>query len=251
MRLKEPTPKKTPAGPHYVRDPITSGSHFVLRGDSRKLHFRKQFDLVLTSPPFFHPSRRDPRHGYTPSTRNVLEYSAYVAAVLARAAKTLGSNGFLCVLKTDLWFQGKHIPIAYPIVEECCRHNVNLISHWIWQRRAHFSPYSPAFTHILLLSPKSGRRPSVPDVIYQPNATLHFQEPQIFATLIRLLTEEGATILDPFVGTGAVVEAAENTGRLAVGIEISDTQFRLAQRRLQEVANVVFGELDDCQRSVK
>jgi DNA modification methylase len=44
----------------------------------------------------------------------------------------------------------------------------------------------------------------------------------------------GATILDPFMGSGSTGVAAVRTGRQFVGIEISPTHFDTACRRIEE-----------------
>jgi site-specific DNA-methyltransferase (adenine-specific) len=50
--------------------------------------------------------------------------------------------------------------------------------------------------------------------------------------LVRLLTAEGDTVFDPFMGTGTTLVAAARLGRHAVGTEREPTVFSLACAKL-------------------
>jgi len=50
--------------------------------------------------------------------------------------------------------------------------------------------------------------------------------------VIEIFTKKGETVLDPFVGTGATLLAAEATGRNAIGIEIVPDYVRETKKRL-------------------
>jgi DNA modification methylase len=49
--------------------------------------------------------------------------------------------------------------------------------------------------------------------------------PVLCEKIIRLFTDEGDTVLDPFTGSGAIIEAAEAAGRVGIGIEIDPDRF--------------------------
>lgn len=57
---------------------------------------------------------------------------------------------------------------------------------------------------------------------------------------IRLFTREGDLVLDPFMGSGTTLKAAQKLNRNAVGIEIVDEYCRLAQRELYGAKQVLF-----------
>jgi site-specific DNA-methyltransferase (adenine-specific) len=52
--------------------------------------------------------------------------------------------------------------------------------------------------------------------------------------LIKLLTPAGATVLDPFLGSGTTLVACERTGRNCIGFELSPTYFEIIKQRLQD-----------------
>ena len=80
----------------------------------------------------------------------------------------------------------------------------------------------------------------IPDVI-NADRTGNFSHPtEKPSGLIRILIEsnEGETILDPFMGSGATLQAAKDIGRKAIGIEIEEKYCEIAAKRLmQEVFN--------------
>jgi site-specific DNA-methyltransferase (adenine-specific) len=71
---------------------------------------------------------------------------------------------------------------------------------------------------------------------------------------IKLFTETGDTVLDPFAGSGTTLIVAEKMGRKAVGIEISPEYCQLIESRLAENRQVsLFSEInqDESTESVR
>jgi DNA modification methylase len=55
--------------------------------------------------------------------------------------------------------------------------------------------------------------------------------------MIKRLTEEGAMVLDPFVGGGSVAAAALTLRRKFIGIDIDRKHIEITRRRIKGVAN--------------
>lgn len=50
-------------------------------------------------------------------------------------------------------------------------------------------------------------------------------------------SDEGQTILDPFMGSGTTGVACVNTGRKFIGIELDDGYFNIAKERIESAKN--------------
>ena len=51
---------------------------------------------------------------------------------------------------------------------------------------------------------------------------------------ITVYSQDNATILDPFMGSGTTGVACKNIGRNFIGIELDDEYFKIAEKRINE-----------------
>ncbi len=58
---------------------------------------------------------------------------------------------------------------------------------------------------------------------------------------IKLFTEEGDTVLDPFLGSGTTAYMAHKMGRNVIGIEILEEYYNMAHLRIKEAQNTPLG----------
>ncbi|MBL4951024.1 site-specific DNA-methyltransferase [Neobacillus sp. YIM B02564] len=58
---------------------------------------------------------------------------------------------------------------------------------------------------------------------------------QLMEFFVKVLTNEGETVLDPFMGSGSAGVAAKLNNRNFIGVEINEDYFQIATRRIQEV----------------
>ena len=100
------------------------------------------------------------------------------------------------------------------------------------------------------LSINNGRR-EITDVIYGPKKstmkhgerTEHpTQKPlDVINLIIDILSVEGDTVLDPFMGSGTTGVAAQRMGRNFIGIEIDEKYFHMAKERIENDAPLFNG----------
>lgn len=69
----------------------------------------------------------------------------------------------------------------------------------------------------------------------KPKGTHETMKPvELLAQYIRLASDEGDTVLDPFMGSGSTGVASINTGRDFIGIELDDNYFEIAKNRIEK-----------------
>lgn len=60
--------------------------------------------------------------------------------------------------------------------------------------------------------------------------------------LVRLVTPPGGTVLDPFMGSGSTILAADREGFDAIGIDQDAHAVEITRRRLADAAGPLFAE---------
>ncbi len=69
--------------------------------------------------------------------------------------------------------------------------------------------------------------------------------------LIKIASNEGDVVLDPFMGVGSTGVAALEMNRKFIGIEIDKAYFEAAQRRLEYIKTDLFTALDESEQATK
>lgn len=218
--------------------------HIVCHGDSARIHFKGRFDLVLCSPPYFHPANTSSIHGATSQIRDLELFAEWTAEILARTAKVLKNSQPICFVKTDVKYKNTILPVGFRIAERCEKLGLPIQAHWIWQKLSHFSPYSPSLANIFVLG-HAHRHLLHSAGIFQTSDCVSRKlptsfTPDLFQQLIRQLTPVNGVVLDPFLGIGSTILAASQCQRWAVGVEISREQILRAKQILHRVDHVCF-----------
>jgi DNA modification methylase len=114
----------------------------------------------------------------------------------------------------------------------------------VWAKDCHVGPPCPVAMQderVWLFSPK-GIKPkefstsvwSVPIIPTWSHKEHKNEKPvPLMARAIRLLTDAGETVLDPFMGSGSTIIAAIRSGRKAIGIEKDPEHFKNAVERIK------------------
>jgi len=104
--------------------------------------------------------------------------------------------------------------------------------------------YRRNYEFVMVAKPKGGRlgwadgQAAVPNVVRtRPVANvLHptTKPVDLVSSFVQWHTNEGATVLDPFMGSGTTGVACVQTGRNFIGIEIDPMYYAIAERRIKE-----------------
>jgi len=76
-----------------------------------------------------------------------------------------------------------------------------------------------------------GKKRTIPRVNTHPTV----KPTRLMRHLVRLITPEGGTVLDPFLGSGTTAIAAIMEGRAWLGIEREEEYVRIAEQRLEQL----------------
>jgi DNA modification methylase len=211
------------------------GRHQLIQGDSLQFSFSPTFDLVITSPPFFHPRTVSRVHGSPSPTRDLDEYAHWVASILAQIHID-PAHQTLCVVKTDVRYKTATLPVGLRILDACLRSGMILRAHWIWERMRRFSPYAPSISNIFVFGQCGRAKLQHPGVFktddLKNRSTSSSFTPELFRQLMVQLSLDGETVLDPFAGVGSCLIAASQCNRWSVSVEIDPTQIEKAKTLL-------------------
>ena len=91
------------------------------------------------------------------------------------------------------------------------------------------SPEMVNYTNVWSFLPPQRKHPGESDYNHPTE-----KPTEVIKRLIEMTSQEGDTILDPFMGSGTTGVACVKTGRNFIGIEIDPTYFAIAEKRIAE-----------------
>lgn len=234
--MDAPSSERNPKGsilkPYYEHGGIT-----IYHGDAREIVpalGREAVDLVVTDPPFFMPAN-------VSNTRRAWKRSLGDAAILAGYFKDSFSEVSECLRRTGAFYTFSdavsyaifHV-VLYPLFDrtQCIvwdktvgglgngwRHSNELIIHGAFKGTV----YAPGFRKDVLQA-----RPV-------PSADrLHQSEKPADVLIPILQAHPVGLVLDPYMGSGAVLNVAKRLGWRAVGVDIDEANCENAARRLSQ-----------------
>jgi site-specific DNA-methyltransferase (adenine-specific) len=208
--------------PYYEDDLVT-----IYHADCRDVLPSLAVDLVLTDPPYAFGARRE-------------EWSATasVAIGLQTAAAQVRKRGALIAFTTS---SGRGL--QYTIESVARTLPLNRILTWQKDRARGFaiSPWRWDTISVLMFgtSPTGGVAPAS-SVFLSP---AHYPRPSghpaelpdgIAEWLYKPFDRPGVVVVDPFMGTGRLLEPAAKAGRRVIGIEIEERYCEIAAARLSQ-----------------
>lgn len=206
----------------------------LLHGDCitelRKLHDRS-VDLLLTDPPYGDAT------GYGRGNRTIANNSSPLIGLLA-----LAETFRIQRLNTNAYFflDVKHLPIVERFV---CQYTDYRIKDWlVWDKIHMGMGHGFRKRHELILVLEKGKPKYrnlgfanvVPCQRINTDDHPHKKPMELLVKLIQQSTDAGATVLDPFMGSGSTAVATKSCGRQFVGIECELKYVETARRRLCE-----------------
>jgi hypothetical protein len=237
------------------------GQCVIYHGDCRDLMLRVGLiDHVITDPPFTQRtsenmrSRRDPSDG-----------GAYIGDSGRRRIDFDGIDGTEAALVALFLAAARRWVIAFCALEQIGRYSDAAGDEWVRGTVWHRTNSAPQFTGdrpgqacegIAIMHPK-GRKswncggrsllytgPTINAVSDKDRGTPHptVKPEWLMRAIICDFTDEGETVLDPFMGSGTTLVAAKRLGRKVIGIELEEKYCEIAAQRLAQGALDLFGE---------
>ena len=220
-----------------MAEKVTIGNCELWHGDCREvLPALPQFDLVLTDPPYgiTYQSNAGVGVGTQPITNDGTRVSLrlYRAVIpMLRGAPTLWCT------RWDAW----------PDVWELFAASMKVNGLLVWDKgtpgMGDLNHWGPSYELIASCGPVKTRGSRDCSVLryntVPSNKRNHPTEKPVglFEYLTLKATDGGATVLDPFMGSGTTGIAAVKTGRAFIGVEADRAYFETACRRIEEACS--------------
>ena len=195
-------------------------------------------DMVLTDPPYgidFQSCWKKDKSTWMPKILNDKKPFVQFIPFLKRIINPSG-----CVMVFTRW------DVQQEFIDEMKRSGLYVRNVLIWDKVIHGMgdlkrSYGSRYESIIFASENffrfNEKRPQ--DIITErrvmPNNLLHPNEKpvKLLETLISSCAKVGGTVLDPFMGSGTTGVACINTGRNFIGIELDESYYKIAERRIR------------------
>lgn len=227
---------------------ILRGQHRLLRGDCLNIlpdERLESFDVILTDPPYginaqdFGDSGSEvgsqASHSYDDSPE---AWGALMTQFLPLTFQVAKPQAHLYIFCDIDWFYELRANLALagwsPFRTPLVWHNPSGV-------RAPWPESGPQRKSQYICYAVKGRRPCTRiygDVLTYPQEAGDHparKPPGLLADLLRRSCHPGDTVLDPFCGGGSIFTAAQSTKVIATGIELSETYYAMAAKRLEEL----------------
>ena len=206
----------------------------LIIGDSRQKMTGLKADYIFTVPPDFAEVGLDPH-----KTRDYAEYFGLLRDIFGMGANIAP---VITIGITDRKFDGGIIAKHAFLIRLFHTWNWKLLSHKIWSKSPKRNLYRLTYTHIMSFAKKKVKQ-NHPN-IYELDVFLAKEQKyekysygmneEIVLPFILNFTNEGDTILDPFLGSGTTAVVALQNERNCIGIEIDSKIARLAEDRVEQ-----------------
>ena len=223
--------------PYYERDGVA-----LYHADYREVLpslAPQSVDLVLTDPPYSTATHSGARTGARGEDATLIPFASFTFDDLRTALGACGALARRWVVTFSDW---RHVG---PLVDETPEH-LRFVRFGVWVKpngAPQFTGDRPAqgwealtFWHregVKLRWHGRGRSSvwTVPKVHRNQHPT---QKPlPLLADLVRLFSDPGDLVLDPFAGSGSTLVAALSEGRQALGVEMDERYCEIAAKRLE------------------
>lgn len=229
-------------------------------------------DLIVTDPPY----NLNKNYGNNKDKLEFNDYLGFSRTWLKEADRLLKSNGTIYV------FMGvRYISYIYAILEQELHYFFNSWITWFYtQGIGKTKGFSPRHDDILMFTKSekdfvfnldsirvpqkyyrsiNNMRGANPGNVWE-FSHIHYcnkkrqahptQKPEaLYERMILASSNEDATILDPFLGSGTMLRVCQQTGRNGIGIDINPDYIEMARNRLQEPFKG-FDSIDDRMKRI-
>jgi len=147
-------------------------------------------------------------------------------------AKTLAENSDIPLTKIEHWFRFDESGFSYPSIEDWKKVREYIDDYSVIDEGLTY--YELKTDEVVVSNTKNKR--SVWSVTVKPYKEAHFATypPDLIEPCIKAGSEEGDTVLDPFMGAGTTAAVAKSLNRYYIGCELNEDYGNLIQKRIQD-----------------